>query len=86
VARRSLLPCFVACLLLYAEAIAAERWTIGLSTSGASIEAVEIAGRSASVPTVLLVAAFNNRISPATQSPAKQRASNKFRRTGERSG
>jgi rhamnogalacturonyl hydrolase YesR len=55
VARRSLLPCFVACLLLYAEAIAAERWTIGLSTSGASIEAVEIAGRSASVPTVLLV-------------------------------
>jgi hypothetical protein len=37
-----------------ADAIAAERWIIGLSTSGASIEAVEIAGRSTSVPTVLL--------------------------------
>ena len=54
-ARRSLLPCFFACLLLHAEAIAGERWTIGLSTSGAPIEAVVIAGRSDSSPTVLLV-------------------------------
>jgi rhamnogalacturonyl hydrolase YesR len=36
-------------------ALAGERWTIGLSTSGAPIEAVAIAGRSASSPTVLLV-------------------------------
>jgi unsaturated rhamnogalacturonyl hydrolase len=43
------------CVLLYAEAAAGERWTIGLSTTGASIEALEIAGRSASSPTVLLV-------------------------------
>jgi unsaturated rhamnogalacturonyl hydrolase len=55
VARRSLFPCLFACLLLHAEAIAGERWTIGLSTSGAPIEAVVIAGRSDSSPTVLLV-------------------------------
>ena len=36
-------------------ALAGERWTIGLSTSGAAIEAVAIAGRSDSSPTVLLV-------------------------------
>jgi unsaturated rhamnogalacturonyl hydrolase len=52
---RRFLPCFFACLLFYADAIAGERWTIGLSTSGASIEAVTIDGRSASSPTVLLV-------------------------------
>jgi unsaturated rhamnogalacturonyl hydrolase len=44
-----------ACLLLPAVAGASERWTIGLSTSGAPIEAVAIAGRSASSPTVLLI-------------------------------
>ena len=52
---RSLLSCFVACLLLHTVAFAGERWTIGLSTSGASIEAVSIAGRSDSSPVVLLV-------------------------------
>jgi hypothetical protein len=36
-------------------AIAGERWTIGLSTTGAPIEALVIAGRSGSSPTVLLV-------------------------------
>jgi rhamnogalacturonyl hydrolase YesR len=36
-------------------AFAGERWTIGLSTSGAPIEAVVIAGSSASSPTVLLI-------------------------------
>jgi hypothetical protein len=41
--------------LLHEVAFAGERWTIGLSTSGAPIEAVAIAGRSASSPTVLLV-------------------------------
>jgi rhamnogalacturonyl hydrolase YesR len=45
----------VACLLLNTVALAGERWTIGLSTSGASIEAVAIAGRSDSSPIVLLV-------------------------------
>jgi rhamnogalacturonyl hydrolase YesR len=55
VARRSLLSCFLACLLLQTVAFAGEQWAIGLSTTGASIEAVEVAGRSASSPTVLLV-------------------------------
>lgn len=36
-------------------AIAGERWTIGLSTNGAAIEAVSIDDRSGSSPTVLLV-------------------------------
>ena len=36
-------------------AVAGERWTIGLSTRGAPIEAVAIDGRSASSPTVVLV-------------------------------
>jgi rhamnogalacturonyl hydrolase YesR len=34
---------------------AAERWTIGLTTSGAPIEALDVAGASADSPTVLLV-------------------------------
>ena len=50
-----LLSCLFACLLLPTVADAGERWTIGLSTKGAPIEAVAIAGRSASSPTVLLV-------------------------------
>jgi rhamnogalacturonyl hydrolase YesR len=45
----------LACLLIDDAAIAEERWTIGLSARGAPIEAVAIAGRSASSPTVLLV-------------------------------
>src|SRR4030095_1823494 len=53
--RRPLLPCVFACLLLPAVAIAGERWTIGLSTTGAPIEAVVVAGRAVSSPTVLLV-------------------------------
>jgi hypothetical protein len=52
---RPLLPCVFACLLLPAVAIAGERWTIGLSTTGAPIEAVVIAGGSVSSPTVLLL-------------------------------
>jgi rhamnogalacturonyl hydrolase YesR len=44
----------VACLLP-AIVLAGERWTIGLSTSGAPIEAVVIAGPSASSPTALVV-------------------------------
>src|SRR4026209_2975534 len=52
---RPLLPCVFACLLLPAVAIAGERWTIGLSTTGAPIEAVVIAGGSVSSPTALLL-------------------------------
>jgi hypothetical protein len=44
-----------ACLLQQGVAFAGEQWTIGLSTSGAPIDAVAIAGRSTSSPTVLLV-------------------------------
>jgi unsaturated rhamnogalacturonyl hydrolase len=47
--------CLFACLLLHSVADASERWTIGLSTNGAPIEAMVIAGRSSSSPTVLLV-------------------------------
>jgi unsaturated rhamnogalacturonyl hydrolase len=54
VACRVLLPCMFACLLP-AVAVAAEGWTIGLSTTGAPIEAIVVAGRSANSPTVLLV-------------------------------
>jgi unsaturated rhamnogalacturonyl hydrolase len=42
--------------VLPAVAVASERWTIGLSTTGAPIEAVMVAGRSATSPTVVLVA------------------------------
>ena len=55
VARTPLLTCFLACVLLPATAVAGERWTVGLSTTGAPIEAEAIAGRSAVSPTVLLV-------------------------------
>ncbi len=60
-ARRYSLSCFLACLLLHAVAFAGERWTIGLSTSGAAIEAVAIDGRSPSSPTVLLVGGLQQR-------------------------
>jgi unsaturated rhamnogalacturonyl hydrolase len=55
VSRRSFLLFVFACLLLPATAIADERWTIGLSAAGTPIEAVVIAGGSASSPTVLVV-------------------------------
>jgi rhamnogalacturonyl hydrolase YesR len=42
-------------LVTPAAAVAAERWTIGLTTSGAPIEVLVVAGPSASSPTVLLV-------------------------------
>ncbi|HEY9461469.1 MAG TPA: glycoside hydrolase family 88 protein, partial [Vicinamibacterales bacterium] len=54
-ARPLLLACVVASLLIPATAAAGERWTIGLSTTGAPIEATMVAGRSGSSPTVLLV-------------------------------
>src|SRR6185503_8823784 len=52
---RFFLLCVFMCLQLPATAFGSERWTIGLASSGAPIEAVAIAGRSASVPTILLV-------------------------------
>jgi rhamnogalacturonyl hydrolase YesR len=55
VSRRLFLLCLFSNLLLPALVCAGERWTIGLAASGAPIEAVSIAGRSASVPTVILV-------------------------------
>ena len=54
-AGRRLLACLFASLLVQGEAVAGDRWTIGLSTNGAPIEATAIAGRSASSPTVLLI-------------------------------
>ena len=55
VSRRTVLVSVIACLLWQSGAIADERWTIGLSASGGAIEAVIVASRSASSPTVLLV-------------------------------
>jgi rhamnogalacturonyl hydrolase YesR len=52
--RRAFLCCLLGCLLADV-AIAAERWTIGLSTTGAPIEAVVVNGRSSASPTVVLV-------------------------------
>ena len=42
-------------IVLPATATAAERWTIGLSTAAAPIEAMVVAGRTAASPTVLLI-------------------------------
>ena len=53
--------CVCACLLLQAPAFAGESWTIGLSTSGTPIDAVAIAGRSDSSPTVVLVGGLQGR-------------------------
>ena len=45
----------VATLLWPPTALAAERWTIGLTAGGATIEALAVAGASVTSPTVLLV-------------------------------
>jgi unsaturated rhamnogalacturonyl hydrolase len=45
----------LAVLLAPPTVLAAERWTIGLTTGGAPIEVVAVAGATASLPTVLLV-------------------------------
>jgi rhamnogalacturonyl hydrolase YesR len=66
-------PCFVACLLLQAPAAAAERWTIGLSTSGAPIEAMVVAGASASSPTVVVVGGLE-RSDQSSQAVAREAA------------
>lgn len=58
---RRVAACIFACLALDAQALAAERWTIGLSTSGAAIEAEVVAGRSDASPTVLLVGGLQGR-------------------------
>src|SRR3954464_4727416 len=51
----------VVCLLVPSAARAAEHWTIGLTTSGAAIEAIAVAGASESSPTVLLVGGLQGR-------------------------
>jgi len=58
---RRVLCCVFASLLLHTAAFAGERWTIGLSTGGTAIDAVAIAGRSGSSPTVLLVGGLQGR-------------------------
>lgn len=55
------LACFWICLLVHAVAVAAEPIPIGLSAMGSPIEAVEIAGRTDSAPTVLLVGGLDGR-------------------------
>jgi rhamnogalacturonyl hydrolase YesR len=52
---------FIVVLLCHSAALAAERWTIGLATGSASIEALAVAGPSASSPTVLLIGGLNGK-------------------------
>ena len=56
-----MLSCVFASLLLHTAALAGEQRTIGLSTSGTAIDAVAIAGRSGSSPTVLIVGGLQGR-------------------------
>src|SRR5688572_9660783 len=77
---RPLLSCVFTCLLP-AVAIAGERWTIGLSTTGAPIEAVVVAGRAASSPTVLLVGGLQR---PDQSSDAVAREAAAFEQIPER--
>jgi unsaturated rhamnogalacturonyl hydrolase len=58
---RRVVICVFACLVAPLPVWAAERWTIGLSTSGAPLDAVIIDGRSDSSPTVLLVGGLQGR-------------------------
>jgi len=51
----------LAFLLLATTASAGEQWTIGLAASGRAIEAVAIAGRSDSSPTVLVIGGLQGR-------------------------
>src|SRR6516162_9599375 len=46
---------FIVSLLAPGAALAAERWTIGLTTSGAPIEALVVDGAAPASPTVLLL-------------------------------
>ena len=49
-------PALITAFLLFHSAVfAAERWTIGLATSGVPVEALSVAGPSPSAPTVLLI-------------------------------
>jgi unsaturated rhamnogalacturonyl hydrolase len=53
-AQRSIL-CLALCLFYVSSLAAAERWSIGLTTDDRPIEALVVAGPSASAPTVLLI-------------------------------
>jgi unsaturated rhamnogalacturonyl hydrolase len=52
---RRCLPCVALCLLSAWPLAAAERWSIGLTASNKAIDALVVAGSSASAPTVLLI-------------------------------
>jgi rhamnogalacturonyl hydrolase YesR len=52
---RRCLPCIAVCLLSASPLAAAERWSIGLTASNKTIDALVVAGSSASAPTVLLI-------------------------------
>ena len=68
-------------MLVPAVAIAGERWTIGLSTAGAPIDAIVVAGRSASSPTVVLVGGLQR---PDQSSDAVAREAVAFEQIPER--
>src|SRR5687768_9575433 len=65
--------CLLAVLAAPPAAFAGERWTIGLTTAGAPIEAEVVAGRSASSPTVLLIGGLE-RPDPSSDAVAREAA------------
>ena len=70
---RAVLLSAITCLFWQSAVIAEERWTIGLSTSGAPIEAAVVAGRSAASPTVLLVGGLQQS-DPSSEAVAREAA------------
>jgi unsaturated rhamnogalacturonyl hydrolase len=70
-------------VLLRGLAVAGERWTIGLSTSGAPIEAVAIDGRAESSPTVLLVGGLHA-LDQSSDAVAREAAAFERRPQGQR--
>ncbi len=73
VTRRAVLLSALACVLWHSAAIADEHWTIGLSASGAPIDAVVVAGRSTDSPTVLLVGGLQQ-TDPSSEAVAREAA------------
>lgn len=58
---RRVLQCLVLCLLSALPLTAAERWSIGLTAGSKTIDALVVAGASASAPTVLLIGGLSGR-------------------------
>jgi unsaturated rhamnogalacturonyl hydrolase len=69
---RRCLPFIVPCLLSAWPLAAAERWSIGLTASNRTIDALVVAGSSASAPTVLLIGGLAG--SDATADVVRQEA------------